>query len=229
MLTRRLPRGTVPAAPELGRSLGTGGAGNPAPARSRAAGRRDPGRDASASERGVEAPGPQGDHGRPDNRRHAASPRPVAPPMSVRLGAVLGYSGRRSDGLHAICAERLRHAEQLVMEGDTVLLSGWARRRSSEGEAELMRAAWRGADAPIISDATARNTAGNAAGVAEAARRHDVDEVVYHFALARIPSPRACPRDLAGAKHRRSGLVASRPASGRAPCARTRLLRLPSV
>jgi hypothetical protein len=96
----------------------------------------------------------------------------------MRLVAVLGYSGRRSDGLHAVCSERLRHAEQLVADGDAVLLSGWARRRNGAGEAELMRGAWNGAEAPLVIDSAARNTRQNAAGVAETARRLAADEVV---------------------------------------------------
>jgi len=96
----------------------------------------------------------------------------------MRLVAVLGYSGRRSDGLHGICSERLRHAEQLVADGDAVLLSGWARRRNGAGEAELMRGAWNGTDAPLEIDATARNTRQNAVGVAETAHRLAADEVV---------------------------------------------------
>jgi uncharacterized SAM-binding protein YcdF (DUF218 family) len=98
--------------------------------------------------------------------------------VSVRLVAVLGYSARRSDGLHAVCAARLRHAEQLATGGDTVLLSGWARRRNGAGEAELMRTAWNGADLQLISDATARNTRENAARVAETARRLGAREIV---------------------------------------------------
>jgi hypothetical protein len=96
----------------------------------------------------------------------------------VRLVAVLGYSGRRSDGLHAVCSERLRHAEHLVADGDAVLLSGWARRRNGAGEAELMRGAWNGANAPLVIDPRARNTRQNAAGVAQASRRLGADEVV---------------------------------------------------
>jgi hypothetical protein len=65
--------------------------------------------------------------------------------MSVRLVAVLGYSARRSDGLHAVCAARLRHAEQLAGDADTVLLSGRARRRNGAGEATLYASAPRGA------------------------------------------------------------------------------------
>jgi hypothetical protein len=94
----------------------------------------------------------------------------------VRLVAVLGYSGRRSAGLHSVCAERLRHAEQL--DADAVLLSGWARRRNGTGEAELMRVGWKGADVQLVTDATARNTVGNAAGVAETVRRLAANEVV---------------------------------------------------
>jgi uncharacterized SAM-binding protein YcdF (DUF218 family) len=96
----------------------------------------------------------------------------------VRLVAVLGYSGRRHHGLHDVCAERLRHAEQVAAHGDTVLLSGWARHRNGTGEAELMREAWRGADVQLVSDGTARNTRENALGVATAAREFGAEEVV---------------------------------------------------
>ena len=85
----------------------------------------------------------------------------------MRLVAVLGYSSRRADGLHDICAQRLRHAEGL--EADAVLLSG---------EAELMRPAWKGPEVQFVTDGAARNTRENAAGVAEAARRLGADEVV---------------------------------------------------
>ena len=98
--------------------------------------------------------------------------------MSGRLVAVLGYSARRSDGLHAVCAERLRHAEELAAAADTVLLSGWARRGNGAGEADLMRTAWKGADVRLIADATARNTRENAARVAETARRLAATEIV---------------------------------------------------
>jgi uncharacterized SAM-binding protein YcdF (DUF218 family) len=96
----------------------------------------------------------------------------------MRLVAVLGYSGRRSDGLHAVCAERLRHAEQLVAHADAVLLSGWARRTNGADEAELMRVAWKGEDLQLVSDATARNTRENAVGVADTVRRLGANEVV---------------------------------------------------
>ncbi len=94
----------------------------------------------------------------------------------MRLVAVLGYSGRWTDGLHAICAERLRHAEGVAT--DAVLLSGWARRQDAAGEVELMRKAWSGGDVPLLTDTKARNTRENALGVAETARRLAADEVV---------------------------------------------------
>jgi uncharacterized SAM-binding protein YcdF (DUF218 family) len=102
----------------------------------------------------------------------------VAAQVTVRLVAVLGYSARWSDGLHAVCAARLRHAERLAADGDTVLLSGWARRSNGAGEAELMRTAWNGADVQLIADGSARNTRENAAGVAETARRLGANEIV---------------------------------------------------
>jgi uncharacterized SAM-binding protein YcdF (DUF218 family) len=85
----------------------------------------------------------------------------------MRLVAVLGFSGRRADDLHAVCADRLRHAEGLVREADTVLLSG---------EAELMRGVWKSGD--VLLDPHARNTRQNAKGVAAAAHRLSAQEVV---------------------------------------------------
>ena len=87
----------------------------------------------------------------------------------MRLVAVLGYSAGRKAGLHAICARRLAHAEKLVGESGVVVLSG---------EAELMRDAWKGPAVELVSDPRARNTAGNAAGVAAVARELGASEVV---------------------------------------------------
>ena len=92
----------------------------------------------------------------------------------MRLVAVLGYSGRRTNGLDPICAERLRHAEGL--DADAVVFSG--RASDPRGEADLMRQSWRGADVPLVSESTARSTAENAAEVAAVARRLGADEVV---------------------------------------------------
>jgi uncharacterized SAM-binding protein YcdF (DUF218 family) len=114
--------------------------------------------------------------------------------MSKRLVAVLGYAGRRHHGLHDLCAERLRHAEQLAGEGDTVLLSGWARHRNGTGEAELMRAAWTGPEVTLVSDSTARSTSENAAEVAETARRLGADEVVVDTSRWHAPRARTLVR-----------------------------------
>ena len=114
--------------------------------------------------------------------------------MSRRLVAVLGYSGRRHHGLHDVCAQRLRHAEQLAAAGDTVLLSGWARHTDRTGEAELMRDAWRGAETELLADATARNTSENARAVAEAARELGADEVVVVTSAWHAPRARTLVR-----------------------------------
>jgi uncharacterized SAM-binding protein YcdF (DUF218 family) len=87
----------------------------------------------------------------------------------VRLVAVLGYSAGRQAGLHAICARRVAHAEELVGESGVVVLSG---------EADVMREAWSGPAVELVSDPRARNTAGNAAGVAAVARELGATEVV---------------------------------------------------
>ena len=91
---------------------------------------------------------------------------------------MLGYSGRRSDGLDPVCAERLSYAESIADDADAVLLSGWARRQDAAGEVELMRQAWQGPDATLLFDTKARNTRENALGVATAARSLGASQVV---------------------------------------------------
>ncbi len=121
--------------------------------------------------------------------------------MTDRLVAVLGYSTRRGGGLHAVCARRLEHAEGLVDDTCAVVLSG---------EAELMSAAWRGPAIELLSDPSARNTAGNAAGIAAVARKLEVSEVV--LVTSRWHAPRAAL--LLRAALRGSGIrvIASSPA-----------------
>jgi DUF218 domain len=94
-----------------------------------------------------------------------------------RLVAVLGYSRRRGDGLHPICAARLEAAERVADGAAAVLLSGWARRPSVRSEAELMAAAWAGPQVPLIADGDARSTLGNARAVATAARATEATHV----------------------------------------------------
>jgi uncharacterized SAM-binding protein YcdF (DUF218 family) len=96
----------------------------------------------------------------------------------MRLVAILGYSDRHGDALHPVCAARLARAESEVRPDDTVLLSGWARRRAEAAEAELMAGAWRADARHVILDPTARSTVGNAVGIARAARRVGAREVV---------------------------------------------------
>jgi uncharacterized SAM-binding protein YcdF (DUF218 family) len=107
----------------------------------------------------------------------------------MRLLAVLGYSARRPNGLHPICAARLRHAETLGANADAVVFSGWSRSSVHHGEAELMRQAWAGPDVPLVCETTARNTAENAAGIAAIARRLRADEIVV--VTSRWHAPRA--------------------------------------
>lgn len=85
----------------------------------------------------------------------------------MRLVAVLGYSPRSGDGLHDVCAARVRHASTLVRDGDAVLLTG---------EAELMNGAWAGSEVTL--DPHARNTRENARAIAAAAREIGATEVV---------------------------------------------------
>ncbi len=115
-----------------------------------------------------------------------------------RLIVVLGYSDGRSDELHPICAARLAYAARLAAESDAVLLSGWSRHPSRLPEAELMRRAWPGADAVLVSDPDARHTAQNAANAAAHARELGAAEVVvvtssWHRARARVLFRRLLP------------------------------------
>jgi uncharacterized SAM-binding protein YcdF (DUF218 family) len=98
----------------------------------------------------------------------------------TRLVAVLGYSAGREGGLHAVCARRLAHAESLVDGASAVVLSG---------EAELMRAAWKGPAVELVCDPGARNTAGNAVGIAAVAKAVGASQVVV--VTSRWHAPRA--------------------------------------
>jgi uncharacterized SAM-binding protein YcdF (DUF218 family) len=83
--------------------------------------------------------------------------------------AVLGYSGRDASRLHPICAGRVAYAQGLAVDGEHVILSGWARHPAGKSEADLMRDAWNAPGATLLCDRTAGTTAGNAANVAAAA------------------------------------------------------------
>jgi uncharacterized SAM-binding protein YcdF (DUF218 family) len=101
-----------------------------------------------------------------------------------RVVAVFGYSHRRTGGLHAICADRLAHAQGIAEGASAVVFSGYS-------EAEPMRAAWTGPDVLLVCDAEARHTADNAANVAAVARQLGAQELVvvtspWHRRRARI-------------------------------------------
>ena len=112
-----------------------------------------------------------------------------------RVVAVFGYSHRRTGGLHAICADRLAHAQGIAEGAGAVVFSGWS-------EAEPMRAAWTGPDVLLVCDAEARHTADNAANVAAEARRLGAQELV----VVTSPWHRARARILVGAALRGSGI-----------------------
>jgi len=95
-----------------------------------------------------------------------------------RLVVVLGYSEASETGLHRVCAARLARAAAEARPTDTVLLSGWARGRAHDSEADLMARAWSGHGADVLVDRAARSTYGNVAGTAAAARALAVGEVV---------------------------------------------------
>jgi hypothetical protein len=96
----------------------------------------------------------------------------------MRVVAVLGYSRNGDRALHPICAHRVAHAERIATGAGAVVLSGWARSQAPAGEAELMRDAWRRDDVPLVLDCSAQTTAGNAAAVAQLARRLGATELV---------------------------------------------------
>ena len=92
------------------------------------------------------------------------------PPAWRRLVAVLGYSRRRGEGIHPVCAARLAAAER-PRTAPTRSCSAAGRGRSGRAsEASLMQAAWRGPDVPLLDDGDARTTVGNARAVAAAAK-----------------------------------------------------------
>ena len=109
----------------------------------------------------------------------------------ARLVAVLGYSARRGEGIHPVCAARLAAAEAAAHDADAVLLSGWSRRSGRASEAALMQAAWAGPAVPLLGDGDARSTFGNARAVAATAKSIGADEVVvvtssWHRRRARL-------------------------------------------
>jgi uncharacterized SAM-binding protein YcdF (DUF218 family) len=95
-----------------------------------------------------------------------------------RVLVVLGYSDGSTTGLHPVCAARLDHAALLSGPDDVVVLSGWARDGGRRSEAELMRAAWRGAAREVVVDPDARTTYDNARNALDDVARAQATEIV---------------------------------------------------
>lgn len=96
----------------------------------------------------------------------------------TRVVVVLGYSDGGVGELHPVCAARLARAAEIATAEDVVVLSGWARVPETHSEAELMRAAWRGAAREVVVDPDARTTAENMANALNDVLRVGAREVV---------------------------------------------------
>jgi uncharacterized protein with ACT and thioredoxin-like domain len=98
--------------------------------------------------------------------------------VTRRLVVVLGYSDSGRGELHPECAARLERAAEVTTADDVVVLSGWARVPHTYSEAELMRAAWRGAAHEVVVDPDARTTVENMANALNDVLRVGAKEVV---------------------------------------------------
>ena len=98
--------------------------------------------------------------------------------MTPRVVVVLGYSDGGRGELHPVCAARLDRAAEISTSDDVVVLSGWARVPGTHAEAELMRAAWRGAAREVVVDPDARTTVENMANALNDVLRVGAREVV---------------------------------------------------
>ena len=98
--------------------------------------------------------------------------------MTPRVVVVLGYSDGGRGELHPVCAARLERAAELATPEDVVVLSGHARVADTGSEAELMRAAWRGAAHEVVVDPDARTTVENLANAVNDILRVGAREVI---------------------------------------------------
>jgi uncharacterized SAM-binding protein YcdF (DUF218 family) len=85
---------------------------------------------------------------------------------------VLGYSPRRPEGLHPICAARVRHAASVAGPDDVVVLSGTA------DEVERMEAAWEPLGGRTLELDGATRTAESAVAARRLAAVSGADEVL---------------------------------------------------
>lgn len=111
-----------------------------------------------------------------------------------RVIVVLGYSNGGQDELHPICAARLDKAAEIARSDDVLVLSGWARSGGGRPEAELMKAAWRGAAAQIVVDPNARTTVENLANALNDILRVGASEVVVVTSSWHAPRAKAAMR-----------------------------------
>lgn len=114
--------------------------------------------------------------------------------MSTRVVIVLGYSDHGTRALHPECAARLSRAAELATSEDVVVLSGWARVPGTHSEAELMRAAWRGAAREVVVDPDARTTVQNLANALNDVLRVGAREVVVVTSAWHAPRAKAALR-----------------------------------
>jgi uncharacterized SAM-binding protein YcdF (DUF218 family) len=107
---------------------------------------------------------------------------------------VLGHRTLGSDGVHRIsprCVRLVREAEVLVGAGraDVVVFSGWSS-TGGPSEGEQMRDAWRGPDAELVVEPTARHTAENAARTLPLLLERGVRRAVVVCAPSHLPRTR---------------------------------------
>jgi len=89
----------------------------------------------------------------------------------TRLLLVLGYSPRRANGLHPVCAARVECATALAQGDDVVVFSG------TDAEVELMAAAW-GAGPGVVRRDRASRTADSAVAAARITGEVGADDVL---------------------------------------------------
>jgi uncharacterized SAM-binding protein YcdF (DUF218 family) len=111
-----------------------------------------------------------------------------------RVVVVLGYSNGAGGVLHPLCAERLARAAEISTGDDVVVLSGWAGAAGMHSEAELMRAAWRGAAREVVVDPDARTTVENLVNALNDVLRVGAKEVIVVTSSWHAPRAKAALR-----------------------------------
>jgi len=115
-------------------------------------------------------------------------------PPTTRVVVVLGRSDVGRGALHPVCAARLARAAEVTTAADVVVLSGWARVPDTHSEAELMRAAWRGAAREVVVDPDARTTVDNLANALDDIARVGARDVLVVTSSWHAPRAKAALR-----------------------------------